>query len=109
METIEDYSKLIDKCRSIIKFDVARICKPLKRMYLIIGFNKNTKDDAASQWILNGKPINFGYVEEKIVASGNTEDELIDSVKEYDRLSKMSWEEYFNAVAEEREKNTRIK
>lgn len=95
MKTVEE--KLIEKCKSIIKFDVARICQPMKRMYLIIGFNRNTKD-YSGQWIKNGEPINFDYVEEKVVASGDTCEELIASVKEYKRLSKMSWEEYFKTV-----------
>lgn len=104
-ETMEqDFTELIARCRSIINCDVARISKPIKRMYLIIGFNKNTKDDSG-QWVKDGKPFNFDYVDEHIIASGDTEDELIASVEEYKRLSNMSWEEYFKAVIEGKEKN----
>lgn len=103
-KTNNDHEALIERARAIIEFDVARISKPMGRMYLIIGFNKNTKNDAG-QWVKNGEPINFDYVEEKIVASGSTEEELIASVREYKRLSGMSWEDYFRAVAEGKERN----
>ena len=103
-KTNNDYESLIERARAIIEFDVARISRPMGRMYLIIGFNKNTKDDAG-QWVKNGEPINFDYVEEKIVASGANEEELIESVKEYKRLCGMSWEDYFKAVAEGKERN----
>ena len=86
--------KLIAKCREIIECDTARISKPLDRMFLIIGFNRNTKENKTSRWERNGKPFHFDYVEEKIIASGNTEKELIESVKEYKRLGSISWEEF---------------
>ena len=100
-----DYTELIERCKAIVEFDVARISHPMGTMYLIIGFWKNTKEDKSSQWLKNGEPINFDYVEEKIIASGKTDEELIASVEEYKRLSKMSWEEYFKTVAEGKERN----
>ena len=91
-KTNNDFKEIIKKARVIIEFDVARISKTMGRMSLIIGFKKNTKNDVG-QWIKNGEPINFDYVDEKIIASGDTEEELIESVREYKRPCNMSWEE----------------
>lgn len=88
---------IVRRCRKIIKCDTARISKPLDKMFFIIGFNRNTKDDEG-QWIKNGKPFDFNYVTESVVASGNTEDELIASCKEYKRLSEMTMEEYLKKL-----------
>lgn len=81
--TIEE---LIAECREIIECDTARISKPDKRMFLIIGFRKNTKNDEG-EWIKNNKRIDFDYVKESVVASGETAQELIESAREYKRLS----------------------
>lgn len=77
--------------------DTARISEAGGKKYLIIGTNQNTKDDPG-QWVKNGMPIDFDYVSEKIVASGITESELLESAREYKRLSGMTWEEYFREV-----------
>ena len=90
--------QLIAECRKIIKCDTARISQPLEKMFLVIGFNRNTKDDKG-QWIKNDKEIDFDYVHEITVVSGNTEDELIASAKEYVRLSKMTMEDYLRECA----------
>jgi hypothetical protein len=66
-------------------------------MFLIIGFNRNTKDDAG-QWMQNGKPYDFDYVEEHVVALGKTEDELMESAREYQRVRNMTIEEYLREV-----------
>jgi len=102
-KTNNDFKEIIEKAKAIIEFDVARISKLMGRMYLFIGFKKNTKDDVG-QWLKNGEPIDFDYLEEKIIASGDNEEELIESVKKYKRLCGMSWEEYFKAVIEGKER-----
>ena len=94
MKTAEE---ILKECKKIIKCDTARISKPLGRMFLIIGFNRNTKDDEG-QWTKNGKPFDFDYVDEKCVASGNTSEELIADAKEYQRLCGISWEQYFKEL-----------
>ena len=86
---------LIAKCKEIIEFDTARIIKPIDKMFLIIGFNRNTKNDDGQKWLFNDETKDFDYVQESVIASGCTEEELINSVKEYKRLCGMSWEEYF--------------
>ncbi len=86
--------EIIKKCRRIVKCDTARIINPLGKRFLVIGFNRNTKDNKNYWWERNGKRYDFDYVEEQVIASGNTEDELIASAKEYKRLCNITMEEY---------------
>ncbi len=95
--------KLADKCKQLIECDTARISK-YDKMYLIIGFNRNTKNDPG-QWIQqfnDGTQTekDWNYVQEKVVASGKTEDELIESAKEYARLCTITMTEYLQELAE---------
>ncbi len=93
---IKDHNpKLSSKCMEIIECDTARISMPGGELFLIIGFNKNTKDDSAGQCLINGEPVDYDYVAEKVVASGKTENELIKSTKGYSELSEMTIFEYF--------------
>ncbi len=101
---IEDYSpKLSTKCMKIVECDTARIRKFDEwvggKMFLIIGFNRNTKDDHGQWSDENGIKKDWDYVAEKTVASGKTEDELIESAKEYQRLCGMTMEEYLTELA----------
>lgn len=91
--------EIIKRCCEIIECDTARISKPDDTMYLIIGFIRNTRDDKKSVWTKNGESYNFEYTEEKLIASGKTEEELIKDVKRYKRLCEMSWAEYFKKEA----------
>ena len=96
----DDYSELLKRCREIVECDTARISRPLVdgRMYLIIGFNRNTKDDSGQYVDENGVRKDFDYIKESIVASGFTEDELIASAKEYVKIQGMTWEDYFGNI-----------
>lgn len=97
-----DYSNLIEECRKYIVCDTARISKPDNKMFLIVGFDRNTKNDEG-KWInQDNKIFNFDYVQESVVASGCNEKELIESVKEYARLSKLTWNEYFEELREKK-------
>ncbi len=82
---------MFDTCDSI------RISTPLDTMFLIIGFKRHTKD-VPGQWLKNGEPFDFEYIEEKCIASGNTEAELISSAIEYKRLCNMTIEEYIKSL-----------
>lgn len=96
------FPDISEKCKEIVTCDTARISKPLNdgKMFLIIGFNRNTKDDEG-QWVdENGEHRDFDYVQESVIASGFTENELITSTKEYVRLCGMTWEEYFADLRE---------
>jgi len=91
------FSELAEECKRYVTCDTARISKPLEdgKMFLIIGFNRNTKEDEG-RWVnQDGERIDFDYVQESCVASGHAKEELIASTKEYERLCGMTREEYF--------------
>lgn len=97
---IKDHDEVLSKkCREIIPCDTARISKVGDKLFLLIGFNRSTKDDKDS-FAHNGDGvrIDWDYVEEHCVAYGNTEEELIDSAKEYQRLCGMTMEEYLKEL-----------
>lgn len=104
-EMIRDYNpELSSKCMEIVECDTARIRKFDEwlggKMFLIIGFNRNTKDNPG-QWVdEHGNERDWDYVEEKTVASGKTEAELIESAEEYKRLCGMSILEYLKQETE---------
>ena len=82
---------LLEKCKQLLGCDEARISKPRNKMFLIVRNWKNTEDDMGSYWINEKEErIDFKYLEEKVVASGNTEEELLESVYEYKRFCDMS-------------------
>ena len=96
---IKDYNpELSAKCMKIIECDTARIRKFPRwlggKLFLIIGFNRNTKDDPGQWQDENGNPKDWDYIEEKTVASGKTDEELIESAKEYKRLCGITMTEY---------------
>lgn len=86
--------QLLARCRRLVPCDTARISRPGGRLFLIIGFDRHTKDDKRSQCYRNGEPYDYPYVEEHVIASGATEEELLVSVREYRRLQGMTMEEY---------------
>lgn len=90
--------KLAKECMKHVKCDTARISKPCDKMYLIIGFNRNTKDDEGVWVNQDNQRIDFDYVQESVVASGHTKKELIESTKEYQRLCGITWEQYFQEL-----------
>lgn len=92
--------KLAKECMKYVKCDTARISKPYDKMYLIIGFNRNTKNDEGVWVNQDNQRIDFDYVQESVVASGNTKKELIESTKEYQRLCGITWEQYFQELAQ---------
>jgi len=88
-----DFYELAEECKQYVTCDTARISKPLKygNMFLIIGFNRNTKEDEW-QWVnQDGERIDFDYVHESCIASGYTKEELILSTKEYERLCGLNY------------------
>lgn len=66
--------------------DAARIINPLGvQMFLIIGHSRNTKQDEG-QWIRNGEPFDFDYLQEQVIASGTNVKELFKSARAYKRM-----------------------
>lgn len=99
MQDIINYIDLAEQCRLIVGSDTARISKPLDRMFLIIGYNRDTREDKGSHFINeNGDRFDFKYVAERVIANGYTIEELIKNTKEYARLSKMTMEEYLQEL-----------
>lgn len=66
-------------------------------MFVVAGWDRNTKDDLG-QWFCDGKAVDFSYLEERCIASGRTEDELIASVEHYKKLLNMTWDDYFKSL-----------
>ena len=74
--------------------DEARIWKSADGyLFLIIGQRRHTSQDVG-RWIKNGKPIDFSYLEEKVVASGADMQELEASAREYKRIGGLTMDEY---------------
>lgn len=95
MKIKDAHPEITKKCKKLIQCDTARISHPNSesKMFFIIGYNRNTVNDEG-QWIKNGEPIDFDYVQEQVIASGYTEEELIESVKEYTKIIDMKIEDY---------------
>ena len=89
------------KFMELFECDSARIAKYSDNMYLVIGFARNTKDDPG-QIHVNGDPIDFDYLQEKAIASGKTEDALIDDALKYHRLCGMTMQDYLDEVIHSR-------
>lgn len=84
----------------MFRCDCARISDPCGRMFLILGWNRHTAKDreehGAGQWFdAAGRPVDFDYIREHIVASGDTLDELRESARTYKRQLTMTWSEFF--------------
>jgi hypothetical protein len=95
--------ELSAECKKLIECDTARISKAGDKLFLLIGFNKSTKEDPGRCYQVDkdGNYIarDWNYVEEYCVAFGSTEGELIDSAKEYQRLCNMTMDEYLSEIA----------
>lgn len=79
----------LERFKKMFNSDTARIVHPCGMMFLIIGFYRNTQDDQG-QWYCNGQSLDFDYVSEKVIASGENYDELLSSVMKYKSLLDMS-------------------
>jgi hypothetical protein len=110
----EKNKSLIDKFIAMFGCDTARISSynsspDLPTHFLILGWNRNTKTEREAgrehgQWLKDGEPMDFDYVHEQVVASGNTEGELIASAEHYKSLIGMTWEDYFKAFPNDDQK-----
>lgn len=87
--------QLRDKFREMFDCDEVRISRPLGRMFLILGSRRSTSEDEG-QWYRNGEPVDWDYLAEKVVASGDTEEELIASAEEYKRVLEGGWRYVFD-------------
>jgi hypothetical protein len=73
--------------RLMFKCDNARLISPLKdKIFLILGKKRNTKEDKGTWKDHNGNILNWDYLVETTIASGNNIDELISNAKRYKSL-----------------------
>ena len=75
--------------------DKARIVKAGGLRFLVIGWNRRSVGEWVKTWITaDGAPqhseFNFNYVEEKVIASGRTDSQLLQSAKQYKALTKVA-------------------
>lgn len=102
--TEKENKKLVDFFKEMFDCEFARLSQPTDKIFLIIGEKRNTKEDhkdsptqwkeyVQEQWI----PRDWEYVNEKVIASGNTIEELIKSAEKYKKISKMTMEEYLES------------
>lgn len=73
---------LQERYKKIFQCDAVRVLQISGTYFLLIGFNRNTKDDSG-QWLKNGEPFDFEYIKEKVIASGATYSSLHRSTLRY--------------------------
>lgn len=100
--TILDSERLVRRFVRMFKCDTARITSPLGKHFLIIGHNRNTKDDSGVWTDEHGVRKDWGYVNEQVIASGDTLSELVASARHYKQLCGMSMEQYLLSQAQAR-------
>lgn len=92
-------AQLIQHFKRMFKCDSARITRPLGTMFLVIGWKRSTRQDqkqTGAFWMdEKGNVKHWTYINESVVASGDTEAELMASARHYKRLTKMTWEQFF--------------
>lgn len=98
--------RLVRRFVRMFKCDTARITSPLGKHFLIIGHNRNTKDDPGAWMDEKGNRRDWDYVQEQVIASGDTEAELVASAKHYKKLCGMSMEEYLRSLASPNESSS---
>lgn len=90
-----DHETLSAKFVELFECDRVRITRVGNMLFLILGWNRSTRQDAGQWHDSEGRPVHFDYVDEHVVASGADEDALIASAKEYKELMGLKWSEYF--------------
>lgn len=85
-------------CKEIIPCDTVEIECVGSKLFCIIGFNCNTKYDETGYWEKNGERYDFDYVERHVIASGDDEAELIESIRTYKKISDMTIAEFLSST-----------
>ena len=81
--------------KSLLGCDSARVVKglPGSKMFLIIGFKRNTRQDEGVWSDEHGTRKDWDYMQEHCIASGHTFTELVASAWDYKRLKgRIPWE-----------------
>lgn len=90
------YHDLALECVDLVKCDVARISKPGNSMFLIIGYKREECPEI--EFVIDNyshSDVSHGIFDERVVASGDTREKLIENTKKYVKFSKMDMAEYF--------------
>ena len=92
--------EVTEHMKTMFACDTARISSPVGTHFLVLGWRKNTRENENSQWMRSDpdgttERMDFDYIDEKVVASGRTKDELITSAEEYKALLDGGWREFF--------------
>lgn len=91
--------ELIIYFKKLFKCDGVRISSPLgETKFLIIGHTRNTREDLGVWIDSDGNERHWDYLMEQCIASGKTDEELINSANVYKELSEMSMEEYLETL-----------
>jgi hypothetical protein len=99
--TDAEKDEIIQFACQLLKADTARISCPISpHMFLIIGFNRNSRDDK-HQWLdQDGLEIYYEYIDEQTVASGDTKENLIKSIESYKKALETLIEKFLQEVYE---------
>ena len=87
-----EYENVIRRFVRMFRCDTARISFLNGTHFLILGWNERSVGEWCDQ---DGYLMDFGYVREKVVASGGSMKELVASAKRYGRSMDMKWSDYF--------------
>lgn len=90
--------QIIKKAIWLLGCDVGRITRPCGVLFFIMGKKRSTKEPGFGQWKRNGVDVDFDFVEEACVASGNNLKELWSSIEHYHKLSKITTEELLQSL-----------
>lgn len=92
--TLRQHQELAIRLARMFKCDTARITQPMETMFLVIGTKRSTRTDKKNGrgvWTNErGNEKHFTYVEERVIASGDTAKELTASAKHYKRVCGMT-------------------
>lgn len=84
--------ELADRFQAMFGCDEVRLLSPLgERVFLILGWRRRSE----GEWHRNGEPVDFDYLEEMVVASGSTDEQLVASAERYKALRDGGWREFF--------------
>lgn len=86
----------LEICKQIFPEAVSvRISRPVSHYFLVVGQNRNTKEDGLTWVNERGEDVSRDYVAEMAVASGETLEAMIADARRYKEISLMTWQDYF--------------
>ena len=99
---LSPFSELVTELKGLLKVDSVRIVLIGNSYWLIIGQYQTTLANQDYYWTLstelNSARIDFDYLSEKVICSGETLDELRLNAIEYQRINQLSIKEYLKEL-----------